>query len=412
MKIKLLEKTIIQTANEEKELAKDIVIEVEDAFAKELIEDKKAVQIHDVSIVEPESEVKEVKEQKIEKKDISDSPIIEVKAEKKHFGQFLLDVKNGKDLSGYEFKASLGQNEGTDADGGYTTQSDFVFDIVSAAREKSVIWKKCNEVTCNGSGYHWPQLNETARSNTSVYGGARFYKTSEGNDYTASKLAFTEKDLSLNKMTGLAYVTEEMLEDSPVMGNFVRKAFIDGMAWNIDEEILNGTLSIVDNPVIGDAATVDVTSGDPPTFAQYSAMYTAMIPQSRGRAEWFMSNDAYTQLLSLATAITTSGAANHLYVKMASEVPSKVLFGRPINICEQLPATGVDGAVLFADFSQYVLPVKYLNPKERISNQIEFLSDQIAYKYTYRLNGAPGISSTITLPDSTIVSYFVQAETA
>jgi HK97 family phage major capsid protein len=380
---------------------------ITDGVAKEFIEVKK--------IEKPTKKVEkaiEVVEKEEKHMDISTKT-----REQKTFGELLGMVIKGeqidpditisqKSIDGLNMisKASVGQNVATAGDGGNTTQNDFMFEIQKLARAKSAIWSKVRQIECTGTGLKFPQANETTRIHTSLYSGVRGYKVSEGVDHTISKLAFTNKDLTLAKLGLLVGATDEILDDNYLMEQFVVNAAIDAMAWIVDREIINAPLSVISNPLVNSTTGVACTGSNPATYAQLVNMYTAIEPTVRSQAQWYFSNDTYIDLLS------TADAANRLVFNpgvngsISASVPG-TLFGLPVNVIEQLPAAGAGaGNIICTVPSKYILAVKAGGVKMSMSDQVYWLSDQSLFKFVFRMNGAPEQASKVTLVDSTVVS--------
>jgi HK97 family phage major capsid protein len=70
------------------------------------------------------------------------------------------------------------------------------------------------------------------------------------------------------------------------------------------------------------------------------------------------------------------------------------LKGRPIIIAEQCPQLGTVGDITLCDLSQYVLVEGPL--VSAISADVQFLSGQIVYRLTLRVDGKPIWASPIT----------------
>jgi HK97 family phage major capsid protein len=383
------------------------------------IDDEKAAQkLIDSETAEEYIEIKKIEkeEKKVEAKVADPLPIVETKTrEKKTFGEMLqmvvkgekidpdiaVDASSVRGLNKMSTKAAVGQDH-TAGDGAEVTQNDFMFTIQRLARERSNIWGKVRQIEVDGSGLKFPQLNQTQQVQTSLNGGVRFYAPGEGNDITISKLAFTNKDLTLVKLAALAGATEELLEDNNLLEQFIVEAYIDGLAFQVDDEIFNGTLAVT-NPLVNATTGVAVTTASPATYANLVDIYTGVEASVRSRAEWFVSNDVYSSLMSVADAGNRLVFNPGVNGSISQNVPGSI-FGLPLNVVSQLPAVTSAGAIVLTVPSKYILAVKAGGPKMAISDQVYFLSDQSIFRFTYRLDGAPEQASKVTLKDSTVVS--------
>ena len=72
-----------------------------------------------------------------------------------------------------------------------------------------------------------------------------------------------------------------------------------------------------------------------------------------------------------------------------------VLKGRPVNVIEQCSALGTVGDIMLFDPQQYMYGEKGgINMATSI--HVQFVTDETAFRWTYRCNGMPMWSSTLT----------------
>jgi len=400
------------------------VLEVSDDVAEELIKGEKA-EAHDgvVKEVKPEEikaeiavEIKNAVAEAMADAKHDDDDGIEAKSIEvtedapmwKDVGEFLDAVIKAErgNVDERLYKAT-GQSEGTSADGGYLVERRLTNEIAQMAAQGSVLYPKCKrmQVGPNSNGVKIPQVNESERSNTTLFGGVRFYNPGEGVAKTAFKQAYTQEDVALGKICAVNYVTDELLADRVALRSFIAKDVANGFAWVIDEEIINGTLSAM-TAIVGDAATHAVTvAGNNPTRDEWMELYRSMAPTSRGKAEWYISNSQFSALPSLE-----DDGATAIYQPDYRVSPHGTLLGRPVNIMEQCGADTNASSILFLDLSQYLVIERGVI-EEATSIHVKFLEDETAFRWVKRIGGAPMLASKVTLPDSTVVSPFVTRDT-
>jgi HK97 family phage major capsid protein len=296
---------------------------------------------------------------------------------------------------------STGQSE-TAADGGYTVTTDLARFITQQASLASVIEQKCShlEIGANYTGIKIPQLNETTRSATTLYGGVRIYSPAEGVGKTAFIQKYTQKTIDLKKLCAVNYMTDELMQDNTALEGFIRMNVGKAFAWVKDNEIISQTLGSVTS-IVNSAATAEVTvAGNSPTAVEWGSIYTANC--NRSRAEWFLSTAQYAALLSL----TNAGTLVNLFQPNYTVSPAGTLFGRPINVIEQAGGLTDESSVMFLDLTDYLVIGKG-GIQEATSIHVKFLEDETAFRWTTRFGGAPLMASTVTLPDTSVVSSFV-----
>ena len=122
--------------------------------------------------------------------------------------------------------AVLGSNEGTGADGGFAVQTDFAGVILESALERNSLLQRLDRYTVSSgaNSMRWVMADETDISK-SVFGGVQMYWAAEGGTVPATHPKLREVKLDLEKMMGLAYCTEEMMEDAAFMSGFFSTAF-------------------------------------------------------------------------------------------------------------------------------------------------------------------------------------------
>jgi hypothetical protein len=77
-------------------------------------------------------------------------------------------------------------------------------------------------------------------------------------------------------------------------------------------------------------------------------------------------------------------------------------------IVEQAETLGTAGDMVLADFSQYVVITQGSGLRSATSMHVRFIYDEMAFKWSYDINGMPSIKKPITqFKGSNTVSPFV-----
>lgn len=405
MKIKMLKTEKVG----EVEVIENSIATIDEATGKSLVENKLAIEYTpEVEEVEKQEALKmlnELKEQELKEiKNMSIEVKAEAKPEFKSMGEFLgAVVKAGKtgEVDSRLMQKSTGQSEGTVGDGGYTVSVDLAKFITQQAQAESVMIGKCAkmEIAPYMTGIKIPQVNESARSATTLYGGVRVYAPGEGVAKTAFKQAYTQKQIDLKKLCAVNYLTDELMQDNTALEGFIRNNVGKAIAWTLQNEIVNGTLSVC-TAIVNHASTVEVTvAGNNPTPAEIASMYAANL--NRTRAEWYMSGSQYAALIGLATTGTYP-----IYQPNYAVSPMGTLLGRPINVIEQSGADTDENSFMFLDLSDYLLIGKG-GLVEAQSIHVKFVEDEQCFRWVIRHGGAPLMSSKVQLGDSKYYSSFV-----
>ena len=139
--------------------------------------------------------------------------------------------------------SASGLNETTPSDGGFLVQQDFVTELLKRTYETGILASKVKKIpiSTNANGLKINAIDEESRANGSRWGGVQTYWEGEADEITASKPKFRQMDLSLKKLTGLCYATDELLQDAAALEAVIRQAFAEEFGFKIDDAILSGS---------------------------------------------------------------------------------------------------------------------------------------------------------------------------
>ena len=243
-----------------------------------------------------------------------------------------------------------------------------------------------------------PCLDETSRATGSRGGGVRLYWKDEGAAFVASKPKLRSLHLEPKKLTGLVYLTSELVEDSQVLEAFVRRSFVNEYAFMFDDMVLRGLgagqpLGILNSGslVIQDAEVGQATKTV--IYDNLCKMLGRLLPGSFDRAVWAINSDVLPQLLKVS--IVGGVGSTPVFVVNAAGKPPGTLFGLPILVCEQCSTLGAVGDILLLDLGHYILAQKG-QLQTALSAHIKFVEDEIVLRFRLRFDGQPEYSAALT----------------
>jgi HK97 family phage major capsid protein len=320
-----------------------------------------------------------------------------VKDEKRFnsFGEQLMAVyraaaPDGKVDSRLTTRAALGLNESVPSDGGFLVQKDFVSELLKRTYETGILASRVRRIpiSTNSNGLKINAVDETSRANGSRWGGVQTYWENEAEQIVASKPKFRTMDLSLKKLTGLCYATDELLQDAAALESVIRQAFAEEFGFKIDDAIINGTGSGQPLGILNSDALVKVPKDngqtDIITVENLLNMWARLWARSRSNAVWFVNQELEPILYTLKVG------DKPVYIPAGglSEAPYATLLGRPVVPIEQCSQVGEVGDIILADMSQYVLIDKGgINAASSI--HVRFLYDENVFRFIYRVDGQP-----------------------
>lgn len=311
----------------------------------------------------------------------------------------------------HEGKATLGEAVG--ARGGFLVPTEFRAELMSEVAENSIVRSRATVIPMRRRQVDIPVLDQTGTTagQPHWFGGMRFYWAEESAQKTQSEPTFRQISLIAHKMIGYTRSSDELLDDSAIsleafLGGPL--GMVGGISWMEDFAFLQGDGAGKPLGVLNAGATIvqpRAADGEI-TFPDLANMMEDFLPTGQG--VWVFTQSALSDLIQM-----TGPAGNPSYVwapfavqGAAGSIPGS-LFGYPVIWTEKLPALGVQGDVLLADFRYYLLGDRQSTTVESTKfDRWQF--DETSWRAVHRVDGQPWLSAPLTLQDgATQVSPFV-----
>ncbi len=293
-------------------------------------------------------------------------------------------------------------NETAGADGGFLVHEDFATELMSNAYGTSNILSRVTRTPIgpNSNSLKLTQLVDNDRA-TARQGGVVANWTNEYGPITDSKMQFRQVDIQLQKLAALTYASEELLEDTIALETELGRAFSEEMVFQVEEAILNGDGAGKPTGILDGAngALITVASATPATtgidYSDIVNMWSRMHSRSKPNSVWYVDPSLMPFIQTMTLVGGTSSTPVYLPPNGAADAPYGTLMGRPMFETEHTAAATNPGDILLADMSQYKL-IEKGGIKTASSIHVQFLTDQSAYRWTWRLNGIPTWDSDVT----------------
>ncbi len=287
-------------------------------------------------------------------------------------------------------RAASGLNETTPSDGGFLVQQDFVTELLKRTYETGILASRAKKIpiSTNANGLKINAVDEDSRANGSRWGGVQTFWESEADEHTGSKPKFRQLELSLKKLTGLCYATDELLQDAAALEAVIRQAFAEEFGFKIDDAILSGSGEGEPLGILNGGALVKVEKEKDQTaivtVENLIKMWNRLWSKSRANAVWYINQEIEPYLYTLKLG------DKPVYIPAGgiSEKPYGTIFGRPVVPLEQCSAAGEVGDIILADIGQYLLIDKG-GIKAASSIHVRFLYDENVFRFIYRVDGKP-----------------------
>lgn len=322
------------------------------------------------------------------------------------FGEQLMAVVNASKAGGNVdqrlTKRASGLNEAIGSEGGFLVQTDFATELLKRVYETGVLANRCRRIpiSANANGIKINGIDESSRATGSRWGGVQAYWLAEAGTKTDSKPKFRKIELELNKLIGLCYSTDELLQDTAALESIISQAFMEEFGFMIDDAIVNGTGAGLPLGIMNSGCLVTVTKEAGQPAATILAenvinMWARMWAKSRQNAVWFINQNIEPQLYTMSLAVGTGGIPVYMPANGLSDSPYARLMGRPVIPIEQCQTLGTTGDVILADLSQYVLADKG-GIQSASSIHVQFKYDESVFRFVYRVDGQPIWNSALT----------------
>lgn len=299
------------------------------------------------------------------------------------------------------FKAIQGMSDTTGSDGGFTVMPEFNHQIFEHIYSNDLVASTDN-YTVGGNNMTFLANAETSRADGSRHGGLRGYWTGEGQTIAASKPTVREIQLKLQKLAVVVYLTDELISDSAqALEQYITRKASDEFNFMIGNALFNGDgigkpLGILNAPSLLAVAAESGQSASTIVAANIIKAQNRFFAPFYGNASWYLNQDCMQQLMQMTLATGTySGQLVYTPPTGLSGSPYGSLGGRPLKPIEFAGTLGSQGDITLADMSQ-VLSISKGGIAQAVSMHVEFLTDQLALRFTMRMNATPWENSPIT----------------
>jgi HK97 family phage major capsid protein len=301
----------------------------------------------------------------------------------------------------YEVRAASGLSEGVGADGGFLLQPEYANELLRVAFDTGKLASRCRKMTLGGNSNSIKMfgVDETSRASTR-WGGIVGYWKDEAALKTKSKPKFRRIELNLNKLIGLCYATDELLEDVGALEMYIRQGFAEEFGFQMDDAIINGTGAGRPLGIMNAGCMVQVSkevgqAANSIIFENVAKMWSRLFANSQDNAVWLINQNVWPELFNLYLAVGAGGSAVFLPPGGLSQSPYSTLMGRPIIPIEQCQSLGTSGDIILADFNGYQLADKGAMQSD-MSVHVRFIYDESVFRFVYRVDGQPILASPVT----------------
>lgn len=309
-------------------------------------------------------------------------------------------------------------NEGDLSQGGYLVPVEFKEEVLKTALEQSIVRGRSTHIPMQTNRIGIPALVDSDHS-TNYFGGVLPSHTAEAATKDATKPQFDKVYLTLHKLTGMVYVTDELLEDSPIsLPPLINALFGAAIAFMEDDDYLQGNgvarplgAFNAGNPCLITQAIEPAQPVNTILWQNIINMWSRLHPLSMRNAIWIANNECFPQLASMAMAVGAGGVPVWMPGDGISRGPYGTLMGRPLILSEKMQALSTAGDIGVGDFTQYLTGSKAGaagGVQMATSMHYRFNYDEQTFRWVLRYDGQPWWLSDLTpLRGTNTLSPFV-----
>jgi HK97 family phage major capsid protein len=306
--------------------------------------------------------------------------------------------------------AATGMGSSIDSEGGYLIPAPLASSILGRVYDIGQIIQRVNTTPIsNGNGMTFKTVDESSRVDGSRKGGVQAYWMDEAEAFTSSKLKFRDMELKVKKIGALMYATEELLSDASAITAEINKEVPEELAFKVEDSILFGNGAGKPKGIIqssGSSALITVAKETGQAAAtilhkNIRKMWARMPARNRKNAVWLVNQDVEEQLGDMVFPIGTAGQMSPLYKEPAGDGFGTIK-GRPVIPVEYCETLGTAGDIILVDFSEYKMITKG-GIKAAQSMHVKFLQEEMAFRFSWRVDGQPTWDKTLTPYKGTIV---------
>lgn len=305
-----------------------------------------------------------------------------------------------------EERAASGMNTQVDSEGGFAVQKDFAGMIFDTAVKDDPILSRCDTytVSANSNGVYYIDIDETDISQT-VYGGVQVYWADEAETVNASKPKIREREMRLKKLMGIAYATDEMMKDATFVSQLYTRAFTAAIRRKLAGDVIDGTgvgrpKGILKGGALLSVAKESGQAADTLVYKNIVKMWHRAMWDRRANLVWLTHPDVEEQFEYMDFPVGTGGVPVFLTAgSLRRDDGISTLKGRPVLATDHCSAIGDKGDIILADLNEYML-LRKGNMESETSIHVRFLYNEMAFRFTYRANGAPKKNNALTIKNS------------
>lgn len=287
------------------------------------------------------------------------------------------------------------------SEGGALIPGGFVGTLLEKPMKENPLLSGLQQIPITqGNTIELPYINETSRATGSRQGGIRVYRDAELESLTQSKTAVAKLKLTASAMTGMAYVSNDLLKFSAIsVEALVTRLFQREFTFKIQDEVINGNggqelVGILNAPCKNSVAKEAGQAADTVVLENVLKLWSRRHVAS-GPYVWVTNQDTFPQLATMTLPVGTGGTPAGILQQGVAGSPGMTMMGAPLTEAEQAATVGDEGDLMLVAPGEYIFaPVPGVDSDYSI--HLKFDYRQTAFRFVMFNAGAPWWSNVLT----------------
>ncbi len=297
-------------------------------------------------------------------------------------------------------RAITGNSEGTAVDGGFAVPQSVQLEVTKDLWNTGEILPRVNRIPLTGNSIKLIRVDETSRADGSRGGAVTAEWVTEGGKPATGKLKYRAHQLDLKKLVGIGIATEELLEDVPALEAEMVKSFRNELIFKAENAVVNGAANGDPLGILNSGALVTQALEATQTAANTPGFLAANLGSMKARIPaglwptltWIINPSHYPTFLTATLGDTPLMVRGSL----TGAQPIDMILGHPVIWSEYPAAKNTAGDIILAALGEYDMAEKAVGPQFASSSHLRFDYGEMAFRFTYRVDGQPGWKSAVT----------------
>ena len=324
------------------------------------------------------------------------------------------------DLDPRLFAAATGMNQASPSDGGFAVPGQFNNALWEGLfGDSTSILSLTDNYDVDGEFIEMLAVDDTTRATGAVFGGVTAKWLNEGAQIDNSKPKMRKLRLEPQEIAAMAYITEKLLNNSPVaLGQFLDRAMRGAIALKVNEAIIGGDGVGKPKGLLQSAAKITVNKKGSQAngtllAGNISDMKARRIASVSAGYVWLYNTDIEPQLDELSTTVKNVAGSENVggYASPLYNPNTNRLAGLPMLPNDHCSALGTEGDLMLVYLPAYAVGLRRAGVKTAQSMHLRFDYAEMAFRAMFDIDGQSWLNAALTPAKGSTKSTIITLQT-